>query len=58
MLLKPRELKGLLRENELVILKQKYTLFIPGRLKKLRFLEKYFGFIPIGGQYFIHATKK
>ena len=37
--------------------KKKYTLFFPAFLKGLRFLEKYLGFIPIGGQYYVLAVK-
>lgn len=34
-----------------------YYLFVPPKLKKLFFMEKYLGWLPLGGQYFIQFTK-
>jgi len=56
-LLKAREMKNLLRRANFALKKTRYSLFIPKFLKKLRFLEKYLGLIPLGGQYFILAQK-
>ena len=36
---------------------KKYTLFFPAFLKMFRFLEKYMGFLPLGGQYYVIAEK-
>ena len=57
-LLKKTELTRLLIEGNLSIDRYKYTLFFPSFLKRLRFLEPMLGYLPLGGQYFIIASKK
>ena len=36
---------------------KRYTVFFPAFLKGLRFAEKLFGFIPLGGQYYVKGDK-
>jgi len=36
----------------------RYRLFVPGVLRRLRPLERWLHWCPLGAQYFIHATKK
>jgi hypothetical protein len=55
--LKKRELIKLLNDANLSINKSRYTLFFPSFMKKLRFLEPIFSYLPLGGQYFISANK-
>ncbi len=50
-LLKPKELKLLFKQAGIQKIHLEYTLFFPSLLKRLRFLEKYLSFIPLGGQY-------
>lgn len=57
-LLKPKETKDLISHAGLKLDKMEYTLFFPAFLKSLRFLENYLKFIPMGGQYFVMASKK
>ena len=57
-LLKRRELLGLFIKNNFKNEKSNYTLFFPPKLKFLNFLEKYLGWIPVGGQYYILVKKK
>jgi len=56
MLLPPRELRALLAGAGLEVRSLRYTLFFPAFLRRLRCLEKSMGFLPLGGQYCIHAT--
>lgn len=55
-LLAPRELKSLVAGAGLRVRSLRYVLFFPASLRRLRFLEKSMGFLPLGGQYCIHAT--
>ena len=55
-LLKPQELKTLFRKVGIKNIGVKYTLFFPGFLKYLRFLEPYLGFLPLGGQYVVSGN--
>lgn len=50
----------LLRSTGFAIDKKSFIIFFPrkGLLSKLIFLEKYFSWLPLGGQYFIKASKK
>lgn len=57
-LLKPKETKELISYAGLKLDKMEYTLFFPAFLKSIRFLENYLKFIPMGGQYFVMASKK
>ena len=54
-LIKPSELTDLLTEAGFRVEKKRYALFFPEVLKCFRKYEKRLGFIPLGGQYFIHA---
>jgi hypothetical protein len=56
-LLTAREIKSRLLQSKFRFLQTHYTLFFPGFLSKLRFLEKYMEWLPLGGQYFVHAIK-
>ncbi|NDD29130.1 MAG: class I SAM-dependent methyltransferase [Proteobacteria bacterium] len=56
-LLEPRETRSLLREAGLEIVEQRYYLFFPGRLRALRPLERWLGWLPLGGQYYVAARK-
>ncbi len=51
------EVKSLLLKYGLRIISQSYILFFPSFLKRLRFLEKYLVHLPLGGQFFVHASK-
>lgn len=52
-LLKPSELKKLFAQTGINEIRTRYTLFFPAQLKRLRFLEKYLQYLPLGGQYVI-----
>ena len=56
-LLRPKEVASLLEGVGFRIIERRYVLFFPSLLRKLRFLEKKMAFIPLGGQYFLHAIK-
>ncbi len=55
-LLKPYQLRELLQDSGFKILKTKYYLYFPPFFY-LNQLEKFLNWIPLGGQYFIHAEK-
>lgn len=57
-LLRPKELRGLFIRGGLEILKMRYALFFPGFLKKIRFIEKGLGWLPMGGQYYLQALSR
>jgi SAM-dependent methyltransferase len=50
-----RELTTILRKERFRILKQRYSLFFPARLKILAPLERFFAWLPLGGQFYVHA---
>ena len=54
-LLKPSELQQILRQTALVIKSKAYCLFVPPRLSLLTPLESRFGWLPLGGQYWVEA---
>jgi SAM-dependent methyltransferase len=54
-LLKPRELHGLLETAGFDVAAQRYCLFVPPKLGALRSLERWLTWLPLGGQYWIHA---
>jgi SAM-dependent methyltransferase len=56
-LLYKRELKRLLKKNNLNFIGDAFTLFFPSVFKRLRPLEKYLKYIPLGGQYYVHFKK-
>jgi len=55
-LLTPRETEMLLAAAGFSVRARRYILFFPAFLRALRFLEKPLGFLPLGGQYCIHAV--
>jgi len=56
-LLKPKTLRELLNNAGLQVLEHAYCLFIPPRFKKLIAIEKYFEWLPLGGQYWLRSTR-
>ncbi|MEJ8847067.1 class I SAM-dependent methyltransferase [Variovorax rhizosphaerae] len=56
-LLRPSELRALFRGAALDLRRQAYCLFIPPRLSWLLPLEKYMGWLPLGGQYWVSAGR-
>lgn len=54
-LLKPAELRSLFRGAGLTLRRQTYCLFVPPRLSWFLPLEKYLGWLPLGGQYWVRA---
>lgn len=56
-LLEPGELKDILRHGGLKVEKQRFSLFFPPRLKPAFPLERYLGWLPLGGQYWILARR-
>lgn len=57
-LLTSRQLCRLVKTNGLDIIGTQYALFFPPRLRRLQSLERHLGFLPIGGQHYIHACKQ
>ena len=56
-LLKKKELIKLFIDNQFLLKKSQYTLFLPPRLKFLNFIEDTIGWLPLGGQYYIVVQK-
>jgi len=56
-LLTPSESITLIKSTGLTVIQKQYSVFFPAFLKFLRPLEKFLSFIPIGGQYYLHAQK-
>ena len=56
-LLTVNETKKLLKTTHFLNITHKYILFFPKILKKLRFVEPYLSWMPLGGQYCIVARK-
>ncbi|WP_185878890.1 trans-aconitate 2-methyltransferase [Variovorax sp. MHTC-1] len=54
-LLKPAELRSLLRHAGLHLQRQTYCLFVPPRLSWFLPVEKFLGWLPLGGQYWVSA---
>ncbi|VWX60471.1 conserved hypothetical protein [Burkholderiales bacterium 8X] len=54
-LLKPAELRGLCAGAGLAQLRQTYCLFVPPRLKWFLPMERFLGWLPLGGQYWVSA---
>jgi SAM-dependent methyltransferase len=55
-LLRPRELRGLIAGADLAGIRQGYTLFFPPRLTWLARIEPLLSWLPLGGQYWVSAT--
>lgn len=56
-LLAPSEVRHHLEQAGLGVVKHSYALFFPPSLWMLRWLEKRLGWLPLGGQYWVHAIK-
>jgi len=56
-LLKPSELKTLLTDAGLPVRRSSYCLFVPPSLSALLSLETKLGWLPLGGQYWVKATR-
>ncbi len=56
-LLKPSELMSLLSEAEFLVERKAYCLFVPPSLGALTGLENRLGWLPLGGQYWLQATR-
>jgi trans-aconitate methyltransferase len=56
-LLKPGELKDLLSQGGLKVEERKFSLFFPQWLKPALPLERYLGWLPLGGQYWVLARR-
>jgi SAM-dependent methyltransferase len=54
-LLKPRELKNLLKAAGLEVYGSSYCLFVPPRFAAFSSLEDHLGWLPLGGQYWVQA---
>tara|TARA_B100001250_G_C19814188_1_gene797343 strand:- start:4434 stop:5105 length:672 start_codon:yes stop_codon:yes gene_type:complete len=52
------KMRKLIEVSSFKILKSNYALFFPKLLSKLMLLERYLGWLPLGGQYFIIGEKK
>jgi SAM-dependent methyltransferase len=57
-LLWPKETRCLCDRAGFKVVSRKYILFFPSFLKKLRSLEAKLGWLPLGGQYYVHARKQ
>jgi SAM-dependent methyltransferase len=57
-LLSLSNLKKIMNINSFGVIKSNYTLFFPKIFSKLNFIEHYFGWCPLGGQYYVLAKKK
>lgn len=56
-LLKPKELIRRLESGGFHVIKREFALFFPPRLKFLLGLERGMGWLPLGGQYWVHARR-
>ena len=56
-LLKPAELKQILSGAGLIIERKEYCLFVPPSLSFLTRLESTLGWLPLGGQYWVQASR-
>lgn len=55
-LLKPEELRSLFKGAGIDLQRLSYCLFVPPRLSWLAPLEKYLGWLPLGGQYWVRGS--
>jgi SAM-dependent methyltransferase len=58
LLLKPKELKNLLSNSGFSEVSSYFCLFFPPKFKKFLAYEKILSWLPLGGQYYVQATKK
>lgn len=56
-LLKPIELKNILKQARLQLERHCYCLFLPPALRGIAKLERYLGWLPLGGQYWVQAKR-
>lgn len=56
-LLKPKDLKDILLQGGLKVEEKRFSLFFPPWLKLALPFEQYFGWLPLGGQYWIRARR-
>lgn len=56
-LLKPSELYQYLNQASFNIVGQGYCLFVPPRFSLIKNIEKWLGWLPLGGQYWVHAKR-
>lgn len=56
-LLVPSELQRILTEAAMIVECKAYCLFVPPRLSALSWLETIFGWLPLGGQYWIQSRR-
>ena len=56
-LLQPKELIEYLRKAGFPTLHSEYCLFFPPSFTRLAWLEPHLGWLPLGGQYFVHGLK-
>lgn len=56
-LLKPSELKKILSEAALIVEHMAYCLFVPPNLSILARMESKLGWLPLGGQYWVQASR-
>ncbi len=57
-LLPPHELTSLLENGGFSVQGREFALFFPPKLKLLLPIEKYLGWLPLGGQYWVEAKRK
>ena len=56
-LLQPKELRQYLAQAGFCNARSEYCLFVPPSFKRLKWLESCLGWLPLGGQYFVHVSK-
>ena len=56
-LLKKTELIEIFKDKGFHSFNNGYILFVPPKLKKINFIEKYLKFLPLGGQYYVSCKK-
>jgi len=56
-LIKPSEMRQILMDASFVVKKMEYCLFIPPALSSLSRVENWLSWLPVGGQYWIHAER-
>lgn len=56
-LLKPAELMGLFKKSGYLLQGMGFSLFFPPRFRGLLLLERYLGWLPLGGQYWVQACR-
>ncbi len=57
-LIKPKELKNLLKNAGFKVQNHEYCLFFPPKLSFLKAFENKLGWLPLGGQYWVSAKKE